>query len=405
MMIVCRSAAIRRVRQCIGGKMASDHGSAGIDVKASLVLLAATALALVLANTPLAGTYKAVLDAPLSIGAGTFALTDTLKGWIKNALMAVFFVYVGLEIKHEFTDGALADRQRAMLPFAAAAGGIIVPSLIYLALAGRGPGYLAGWAIPSATDIAFAVGVVGLLGPSVVPPALKAFLLAVAVIDDLAAILIIAIGYSSGFSFAALALAAATIAALYALNRMRHAHLASYICLGLALWLFVLKSGINPTLAGVVMALFIPRNANGAHLLDRLMKWLKLPVLFAIMPIFALANAGVSLKGLSVADFVHPVTSGIALGLLIGKPFGITIASYLAVQSGQARLPTGCTWPQMIAIACLAGIGFTMSLFIGALAFKDGPIMEQVRLGVLLGSTASALIGIVMLRFFARRAG
>ena len=378
--------------------MAADASGEKTEIRASLVLLGVTALALVLANSGLAGAYKAALEVPLQLGFGDFALTDSLKGWIKNGLMAIFFVYVGLEIKYEFVEGALADRQRATLPFAAALGGIVAPTMIYLALAGRTPAYVAGWAIPSATDIAFAVGVVGLLGPRVVPPALKAFLLAVAVIDDLAAILIIAVAYSSGLQVLWLALAGAACAGMFALNRSGSSALVGYLLLGALLWFFTLKSGINPTLAGVVTALFIPlRGARGERPLSALLSALKLPVLFAIMPIFALANAGVSLKGLGIAELVHPVTAGIALGLLIGKPVGITLAVWLAVRSGVARLPAGTSWPQMVGIACIAGIGFTMSLFIGALAFGDGALMTQVRLGVLIGSTLAALAGVAVL--------
>ena len=385
--------------------MAADATSEKTDVRASLVLLAVTVLALVLANSNWADAYKAVLNASIRLGVGEFALVDSLKGWIKNGLMAIFFVYVGLEIKYEFVEGALADRKRATLPFAAALGGILIPTLVYLGIAGRTPSYVAGWAIPSATDIAFAVGVVGLLGSRIVPPALKAFLLAVAVIDDLAAILIIAVGYSSGLSLLWLGIAAAVCCGLFALNRGGFAHLVAYLILGALLWFCTLKSGINPTLAGVIVALFIPLSGpDGDQPLARLMSALKYPVLFAIMPIFALANAGVSMKGLGFDDLAHPVTAGITLGLLVGKPVGITLAVVLAVRSGLARLPDGSTWPQMIGIACIAGIGFTMSLFIGTLAFGDGDLMTQVRLGVLAGSTLAAIAGVGVLLSAARRA-
>jgi Na+:H+ antiporter, NhaA family len=376
------------------------------DIKASLVLLAVTALALVIANSPLAAIYKASLDQSVTIGIGAFALTESLKGWIKNALMAVFFLYVGLEIKHEFTDGALADRQRATLPFAAAAGGIIVPALTYLAIAGHRADYVAGWAIPSATDIAFAVGVVGLLGPAIVPPSLKAFLLAVAVIDDLAAILIIAVAYSSGLSGVGLLLTAMATVALAALNRRRIGLLWPYLALGAVLWLCVLKAGINPTLAGVVTALFVPRRVgttNPLLPLDRLMHQLKLPVLFVIMPIFAFANAGVSFKGLSLGDIAHPVTAGITVGLALGKPLGIMLAIGACIRFAIARLPDGATRMQTAGVACLAGIGFTMSLFIGTLAFGDGALLDQVRLGVLLGSLGATMLGVAVLYIASRR--
>jgi Na+:H+ antiporter, NhaA family len=370
------------------------------DIKASLVLMAVTALALMVANSPLATVYKSGLEQSITIGVGGFGLTDSLKGWIKNALMAVFFLYVGLEIKHEFTDGALADRQRATLPFAAAAGGILVPALIYLGIAGHRPDYVAGWAIPSATDIAFAVGVVGLLGPAIVPPSLKAFLLAVAVIDDLAAILIIAIAYSSGLAMTGLLLTAAAIAALAVLNRRRVGSLWPYLGLGVVLWLCVLKAGVNPTLAGVVTALFVPRRVHAARPalpLDQLMQHLKLPVLFVIMPIFAFANAGVSFKGLALGDIAHPVTAGITLGLVLGKPLGIMLAIGACIAFGIARLPDQATMLQTAGVACLAGIGFTMSLFIGTLAFGEGTLLDQVRLGVLVGSLLATMLGVVLL--------
>ena len=373
------------------------------EIRASLVLLGVTVFALLLANSGWASSYKAILDAPLRVGFGDYALADTLKGWIKNGLMSIFFVYIGLEIKHEFVEGALAERQRATLPFAAALGGIVVPTLIYLAIAGRTPAFVAGWAIPSATDIAFAVGVVGLLGTRIVPPALKSFLLAVAVIDDLAAILIIAVAYSSGLQLLWLAFAGLACGGLYLLNRSRTIALAGYLLFGAVLWFFTLKSGINPTLAGVLTALFVPLDgARGARPLAALMSALKYPVLFAIMPIFALANAGVSMTGLGHDDIAHPVTAGITLGLLIGKPVGIVLAVWIAVRSGLARMPANSTGPQMLGIACIAGIGFTMSLFIGTLAFGDGALMTQVRLGVLIGSTLAALAGVAVLMLTAR---
>lgn len=376
--------------------MAAGNGTT-TDVSASLVLLAATAAALIFANTALAPLYKSTLDTSVTVGLGAASITDTLKNWIKNALMAVFFVYVGLEIKYEFARGALSDRQRAILPFAGAAGGMLVPAIIYLTLAGT-PEFRGGWAIPSATDIAFAVGVVGLLGVKFVPPALKAYLLAVAVIDDLGAILIIAIAYTSGLNGYGLAASAAVVAGLYALNRNGVTSLPAYVGLGIVLWLAVLQSGINPTLAGVIMALFVPIDGRDDHSpLHHLMDLLKLPVLFFIMPVFAFANAGVPLGGLGLSDLAHPVTSGITLGLLLGKPIGITLLAAAVVMAGIARLPDKTTWPQMIGIACIAGIGFTMSLFVGALAFGEGALMDKVRLGVLVGSTLSAAAGIAIL--------
>ncbi len=375
------------------------------EVVGAFVLMAATVAALIFANTGLAGIYKALLNTPISLDVGSFQLADSLKNWVKNLLMAIFFLFVGLEIKAEFAEGALSDRKRAILPFAGAIGGMAAPAAIFLALAGSNPAYVNGWAIPSATDIAFAVGVVALLG-SRVPPALKAFLLAVAVIDDLGAILIIAVFYTAEISLGALGLAGLAIVALGLLNVRGVTRILPYMLVGVALWLFVLKSGVNPTLAGVITALFVPmRNAdNSVHPLHDLVGKLKFSVVFLIMPIFAFANAGVPLTGLGLGDMLHPVTSGIALGLLIGKPIGITLLVYIAVRSGLARLPDKSSWLQVVGVAFIAGIGFTMSLFIGVLAFGDGDLMNKVRLGVLLGSTLAALGGVAVLIAAARKA-
>jgi NhaA family Na+:H+ antiporter len=375
------------------------------EVVGAFVLMAATVAALIFANTGLAGVYKALLNTPISLDVGSFQLADSLKNWVKNLLMAIFFLFVGLEIKAEFKEGALSDRKRAILPFAGAVGGMAAPAAIFLALAGSNPAYVNGWAIPSATDIAFAVGVVALLG-SRVPPALKAFLLAVAVIDDLGAILIIAVFYTAQISLGALGLAALAIVALGLLNLRGVTRIMPYMLVGVALWLFVLKSGVNPTLAGVITALFVPMRSadDSVHPLHDLVGKLKFSVVFLIMPIFAFANAGVPLTGLGLGDLLHPVTSGIALGLVVGKPIGITLLVYLAVRSGLARLPDKSTWLQVVGVAFIAGIGFTMSLFIGVLAFGDGDLMNKVRLGVLLGSTLAALAGVVVLIAAARKA-
>ena len=385
--------------------MAEPASKANTDVIASFVLLAATVAALIFANTGLADFYKAMLNTPISLNVGDFVLADSAKNWVKNLLMAIFFLLVGLEIKAEFTEGALSDRQRAILPFAGAVGGMAAPAAIFLLLAGSNPAYVNGWAIPSATDIAFAIGVVALLGPRV-PLALKAFLLAVAVIDDLGAILIIAVFYTASLNLAALAFAGLATAALFALNRAGVVRIAPYMLVGVALWLFIQQSGVNPTLAGVITALFVPmRNAaDTVHPLHDLADKLKPGVVFLIMPIFAFANAGVPLSGLGLQNLAHPVTAGIALGLILGKPIGITALVWAAVRSGAARLPEGASWLQIVGVSCIAGIGFTMSLFIGALAYGDGPLMDQVRLGVLAGSTAAALMGVALLVLAAGKA-
>jgi NhaA family Na+:H+ antiporter len=375
--------------------MSNPADGKSTDIAASLALLGATALALVLANSGLAGAYKAVLATEIRLGVGGWELADQVKGWIKNALMAVFFLYVGLEIKYEFRDGALSDPRRAALPFAGAAGGMAAPAAIYLAMVGGDPVLASGWAIPSATDIAFAVGIVGLLGARV-PVTLKAFLLAVAVIDDIGAILIIAVFYTAEVHPWALGGAAATAALLLALNLAGVRRLAPYLVVGLVLWLFFMESGVSATLAGVLLAFFIPlraADADGHSPLHLLMAKLKISVLFVIMPVFALANAGVPLGGLGLEALAHPVTAGIALGLFIGKPVGILACVWLVTRLGVARLPEGADWLGLLGVAWLAGVGFTMSLFIGVLAFETAGLLDQVRLGVLAGSTLAAVAG------------
>lgn len=371
-------------------------------VRASIVLLAATALALAVANSPLAGTYKSILNTGLGTDIGPFDLSYSVKEWIKNGLMAIFFLYVGLEIKSEFKAGALSDSRRAALPFAGAAGGMIAPALVYLAVTGAAPDLVRGWAIPAATDIAFAVGVVGLLGRRVSAP-LRAFLLALAVIDDLGAILIIALFYSGALQLAALLGMGLCIAAMWLLNARGDGALWRYLALGLMLWLFTLQSGINATLAGVVTALFIPMRAGLQIPLKSLLDRLATPVNFGIMPVFAFANAGVPILALSFADILSPLALGIALGLVLGKPVGILLAVALAARSGWARLPDGATWLQIAGVGCIAGIGFTMSLFIGALAFNDEAAMNQIRVGVMGGSIVAGLLGASLMTFAARR--
>lgn len=377
---------------------ASDSSS---DITASLVLLAATLLALICANSVFYELYKGTLSLPISVGVGELVITDSVKSWIKNALMAVFFLLVGLEIKSEFTEGALAERQRAILPFLAAAGGMLVPALVFLAVVRQEPGLARGWAIPSATDIAFAVGVVGLLG-KYVPTALKAFLLAVAVIDDLGAIMIIALFYSSGISPLALGAALFIIFFLRSMNLAGVTALWPYLAVGIVLWIALFHSGVNPTVAGVIVAAFVPLKnklapGHAGSPLHKLADWLKLPVNFAIMPIFAFANAGVSFKGMGLGDLAQPATVAVMLGLLIGKPVGITASILLAEWFGVAKRPKHATLLQLVGIAALAGIGFTMSLFIGQLAFGDGATMDRVKLGVLLGSLCSTVLGIALL--------
>ncbi len=373
-----------------------QHEAAG-----GIVMMIAAVIALVVSNSPLAGAYQALLDLPVSIRAGQLALDKPLLHWINDGLMAVFFCLVALEIKRELLVGELSSRAQALLPLVAAIGGMAVPAAIYVAINAGDAAALDGWAIPTATDIAFAVAVLSLLGPGV-PASLKVFLLALAIIDDLGAIVIIAIFYTSKLSLLALVLAGIGVAGLAVLNLRGVTRIAPYMLVGFAVWVCVLKSGIHATLAGVLVGLAIPMRGaqpNGdtsplEHLEHQLHPW----VSFAVLPLFGFANAGVELTGLTLGDLGHNVTLGVALGLLLGKPIGILGACWLAQRAGLCPLPAGATWPQMAGVAMLAGIGFTMSLFIGILAFADPAFSTPVRLGVLLGSLLAAGIGYSVLR-------
>ena len=361
-----------------------------------LILMGAAALALIVANSPLAGAYSSVL--------GTYVGGLSVLHWINDALMAVFFLLVGLEIKREMLDGQLSTWPRRVLPGAAALGGMIGPALVYLAI-NRGPaGEPNGWAIPTATDIAFALGVLALLG-SRVPVSLKIFLTALAIIDDLGAVLIIAAFYTSGVQPLALAAAAGVTAVLILLNRSGVTKLSPYIGLGVVLWFFVLQSGLHATLAGVVLALTIPLRRrlaapdDPASPLHRLEHAIAPWVTFLIVPIFGFANAGVSLAGASISTLAQPVPMGIALGLLLGKQLGIFAAAALVIRLGWAELPTHVTWRQLYGVSLICGIGFTMSLFIGLLAFPDDvSLQNSLKMGVLAGSLASGLAGWLILR-------
>lgn len=374
------------------------HEAAG-----GIALFLAAVAALMLANSPLAQPYEHALHMPLKAGIAPLVLEKTLSHWINDGLMVIFFFVVGLEIKRELVVGALSSVKQAALPLAAAAGGIIVPALIYAAINRNDAMALNGWAIPCATDIAFAVGVLALLG-SRIPPALKIFLLALAIIDDLGAILIIAAFYTADLSLSALGLAAIGVAGLVALNRNGVTRIAPYVALGVFVWLCVLKSGVHATLAGVITALTIPLS-NGAEepddhsspalwLQHTLHPW----VTFGVLPLFALANAGVSFSGFSLNSLGATIPLGIILGLVIGKPIGVFTFSWIAIKTGVADRPDGATWTQILGIGVLAGIGFTMSLFIGMLAFPDSENGAAIRLGVLAASIVAGVMGYLILR-------
>ena len=366
------------------------------------VVLAVTALlALAISNSPWSGVYEAFVHIPgeLRIGDNWLVLSKPLLVWVNDLWMAVFFFLVGLEIKREVLEGELADLRQALLPAGAALGGMVVPALIYSAVNWGDPVALRGWAIPTATDIAFALGVLMLLGKRA-PSSLKVFLAAVAIIDDLGAIIVIAIFYTEQLSPTMLVAAGAGAAVLWVLNRSRVMSIGPYVVVGLLIWVCVLKSGVHATLAGVVAALAIPvSDGKGGSPLRTAEHALHPWVAFAVLPLFAFVNAGVSLGGVSVQTFLSPVPAGIALGLLFGKAAGVFGASWLAIRFGGASIPQGATQRQFFAVCVLCGIGFTMSLFIGGLAFEGlGAELEtQLKLGVLGGSLLSALVGVGLL--------
>ncbi len=366
-----------------------DSGAAG-----GVLLMAAAVLALFVANSPLSDSYFKLLHAPLGG-------LDVLH-WINDGLMALFFLFVGLEIKREFLDGQLSTWANRALPGIAAAGGVIVPGLIYAAVNAGQPDTLRGWAIPTATDIAFALGVLSLLG-SRVPTSLKVFLATLAIVDDLVAVLVIAVFYTAELNLAALGGAGVATLLLIGFNRLKIAQLAPYLVIGAALWWLVLLSGVHATVAGVVLALTIPLRRSKAapddmtSPLHRLEHGLNPWVAFLIVPVFGFANAGVSFAGMSAGVLLEPVTLGVALGLFVGKQVGVFGTAALAIKLRIADLPVAASWPQLYGVAVLCGIGFTMSLFIGLLAFPDPALQDEVKVGVLAGSLVSALVGAALL--------
>ena len=366
------------------------------DVGAGTLLVIAALIAMVLANSPLAELYTGTLSTKIRFGFENFGLEKSVLLWINDALMAVFFLLVGLEIKRELLEGELSDRRRAALPVMGAIGGMVVPAGIYAAINFESPNTLSGWPIPAATDIAFALGVLSLVRRHVAP-GLRVFLLGLAIIDDLGAIILIAILFTADISSQALTLAGVCIAVLALFNRFGVARLWPYLAVGFLLWLAVLKSGVHATLAGVVIGTMIPRKAM-PKLEHALHPW----VTFGIMPIFALANAGASLEGVGLHTFTEPVALGIILGLFVGKQLGVFAACWLAVRSGIAQLPAGSNWASLHGVAIITGIGFTMSLFVGSLAFTSSDYDTAVRLGVLTGSALSAVVGCVWLVMLSR---
>jgi NhaA family Na+:H+ antiporter len=373
-----------------------------LESAAGLVLMGAAVLGLLVQNSPLRGAYEALLGLEGEVRVGTLAVEKPVLLWVNDLWMAVFFFLVSMEIKHEALDGYLANRKGLILPAMAAVGGIVVPAAIFVAMNFGDPAALEGWAIPTATDIAFALGVLTLLG-NAVPPALKMFLVTLAVLDDLAAIVIIALFYSAKLAPVSLALAGVGVAALVVMNRLGVRLVAAYVLVGIALWVCVLKSGVHATLAGVALGFAIPggRAAGGEPaplkpLIHALHPW----VAFGILPAFAFVNSGIDLGAIDASALRNGVPAGIALGLFIGKPLGVFLMTWLTVKLGLANLPPQTKWLHILGLAVLCGIGFTMSLFIGSLAYEEAGARYagSDRLGIIIGSIAAGIVGYGILR-------
>ncbi|EKE68284.1 Na+/H+ antiporter NhaA [Gallaecimonas xiamenensis] len=364
------------------------------DTRGGTLLILAAALAMALANSPWAGYYQQWLATPLVVQAGPLVVDKPWLAWVNDGLMAIFFLLIGLEVKHELISGALSSPKKAVLPVIAAIGGMLAPALVFLTLNFDDPINRQGWAIPAATDIAFAVGVLALLGKRV-PPALKIFLLALAIIDDLGVIIIIALFYTHELSTLSLAIAGAATAVLVLMNLLNVRRLLPYLLVGAVLWVSVLKSGVHATLAGVLIGFLIPQKVGHDKPAHRLENMLSDYTAILILPLFALANAGVSLQGLSLDSLLAPLPLGIMLGLFIGKPLGVYSATWLAVKAGVASLPEHTNWRQILALSVLCGIGFTMSMFIASLAYQHEHVIYDTysRLGILAGSTVAAIVG------------
>jgi NhaA family Na+:H+ antiporter len=370
-----------------------------LESAGGIVLVVAAFVAVLLANSPLAGYYGNFLNANITVTVADVGISKPFLLWINDGLMAIFFLLIGLELKREVVEGQLSSADQIVLPSLAALGGLAVPAAIYWYINRDNPAGLNGWAIPTATDIAFALAILSVLG-SRVPASLKIFLTTIAIVDDLAAILIIAVFYSGDLSNASLVAAGFGIAVLFTLNRFGVRRLAAYMITGVFIWFFVLKSGVHATLAGILVAAFIPlkcedKHSPARHLEHTLHPW----IAFAVLPIFAFANAGVSFGGIGTDTVLGTVSVGIVLGLVIGKQLGVFGMTALAIGLGFAKKPTGTTWPMLYGIALICGVGFTMSMFIGGLAFEHGGFEQNaaVRIGVIVGSLTSAVAGWLVL--------
>ncbi len=376
-----------------------------LEAASGLVLLFAAILALIISNGNLSEYYFNTLDKYITLGTKEFGLKLSVLHWINDVLMAIFFFFVSLEIKREFIQGELSNPKQAMLPIIGAVGGMAIPALFYVVVNYSNSATLNGWAIPSATDIAFSLGVLSLLGKRV-PVSLKVFLTALAIIDDLGAIVIIAFFYSGNIEIKYLVLMFISLVLLISLNKFKIKSFIPFLIVGIFLWDFTHQSGIHATIAGVLLALTIPHNVKSSKnsMLLKLEHGLSPYVAFGIMPIFAFANAGVSLEGLTFAALLSPVPLGIVLGLFFGKQIGVFVLSYISVKLNLADKPTNSTWPAFYAVSILTGIGFTMSLFVGNLAFANNmEYMDGVKIGVLTGSLLSTLFGYFLLLIFSKK--
>jgi Na+:H+ antiporter, NhaA family len=376
-----------------------------LEAASGIVLVVAAGVAMFIANTPLDGLYASLIETPVEIRVGAFGIAKPLLLWINDGLMAVFFLLVGLELKRECLEGELSSLSQVSLPAMGAIGGMLLPALIYAWINQGDDIALQGWAIPAATDIAFALAILALLGERV-PLSLRVLLVSIAIFDDLGAIVIIAVFYSGHLSLPALVTAMACLPVLWLLNRRGVVERMPYLLVGVVMWIALLKSGVHATLAGVVLALFIPmRDRSGqASPLKELEHDLHTGVAFGILPVFAFANAGISLSGVSLEYLLHPVPLGILAGLFFGKQIGVFLFCWLAVQLRAARLPDGLTWRQLYGAALLCGVGFTMSLFIGSLAFETTGVnlLFDERLGIIIGSLLSGTAGYLVLRMSIR---
>lgn len=374
-----------------------------LESSGGILLMMAAFLAIVLANTPLRSIYELLISTPVEIRVGALEIAKPLLLWINDGLMAVFFLLVGLELKRELIEGELSDKRNIILPGVGAIGGMLFPALVYVYFNHDDPVAMKGWAIPAATDIAFALGILSLLG-SRVPTSIKIFLTSLAIFDDIGAILIIAIFYTSNISLTALIVVACCLPILFILNRKNVTDKSPYILIGIIMWIATLKSGVHATLAGVILAMFIPIRSKSNPDISPLKSMehdLHSVVAFFILPVFAFANAGINLAGVGINQLTHGVPAGIALGLLVGKQVGIFGLCWLTIKLKLANLPSGMSWGSLYGTAALCGVGFTMSLFIGSLAFEETGVnlLFDERLGIILGSLASGIMGYFILRF------